>query len=416
MKHANLRRCLATVGAAALVVTALTVPASAAQAKAAPAKAPAAAYDTGRNDLQTVADAYRASFKDLSPEAALTAARAQAGSATFRQSLDVEKDTWAGGWFDPHTAEFHIAVTTPAAAKDVATAAARTPGLIVNTHQVARSMRELGEQVERIRSGTDKLAKAADGDVTIDVLTNEVVVRVPKTRFAALSAADVPVGVRVEQGTKVTQHLDACTSRTDCDNDLRAGLVLRRSGSLWCSLGFTARSNGIKWALTAGHCVGTIGESWSNGTATIRTVGPATDFLNSGNQDAGAIQVTNAFYTAQTAGRIMIGPSSFSPVTGESFNLVNDVNCLSASYTNPARAGNPCATVTEVGAAIKTKMVGYDPCGGDSGGGWYWLPGSGNRYAVALHSSSLTGCNVANGEAWASPLNAFWSALVYETS
>jgi streptogrisin C len=402
---------MAAVGATVLVVTALAVPAGAAPAKAAPT-----AYDTGRNDLQTVADAYRASFKDLSPESALTAARAQAGSAAFRQGLDISKDTWAGGWFDPHTAEFHIAVTTPAAARDVASVAVRSPGLVVNTHQVARSMRELGEQVERIRTGTDRLAKAADGQVTIDVRTNEVVVRVPKTTFATLAAADVPAGVRVEQGAKVTEHPDACTSRTDCDNDLRAGLVLRRSGTLWCSVGFTARSSGVKFALTAGHCVGTIGETWSNGTGTVRTVGPATDFINSGNQDVGAIQVTNSFYSAQTAGRIMLGPSSFAPVTGESFNLVNDVNCLSASYTDPARSGNPCATVTEVGSSIKTKMSGYDPCGGDSGGGWYWLPGSGGRYAVALHSSSLEGCNVANGVAWASPLNAFWSALVYETS
>lgn len=408
-----MRRYLAAVGAAVLVVTAVGVPASAAPS----ASSKSGAYDTGRNDLQTVADAYRTSFADLSPDAALTAARAQAGSEKFRQGLDVSTDTWAGGWFDPYTAQFHIAVTTPAAAKDVATAAAGSPRLVVTTHQVARSMKELGETVDRIRDGKDKLAKAANGQVTIDVKTNEVVVRVPAATFSTLAAADVPDGVRVEQGEQVTQHPDACTSRTDCDDDLRAGLVLRRSGTLWCSLGFTARSSsGTRWALTAGHCVGTIGETWSNGTGTIRTVGQATDFLNAGNQDAGAIQVTNAYYSAQTAGRIMIGPSSYSPVTGESYNLVNDVNCLSASYTNPARAGNPCATVTEVGASIKTKMAGYDPCGGDSGGGWYWLPGSGSRYAVALHSSSLTGCNVANGEAWASPLNAFWSGLTYETS
>ncbi|WP_033337673.1 chymotrypsin family serine protease [Catenuloplanes japonicus] len=409
MKNVDLRRCLATVGAVTLIVTALAVPAEAAPARA--------AYDTGRNDLQTVADAYRTSFTDLSPAAALTAARAQAGSESFRQGLDIEKATWAGGWFDPYTAEFHIAVTTPAAAKDVSTVAARTPGLVVNTHQVPRSMAELGALVESIRTGKDKLAQAAGGEVTIDVKTNEVVVRVPKAKFSALSATDVPDGVRVEQGDKVSQHPDACTSRTDCDNDLRAGLVLRRSGTLWCSLGFTARdSANNRWALTAGHCVGTLNETWSNGTSTTRTVGPATDFINSGNQDAGAILVTNSFYSTQTAGRIMIGPSSYSPVTGESYNLVNDVNCLSASYTDPARAGNPCATVTDVGTGIKTRMAGYDPCGGDSGGGWYWLPGSGNRWAVALHSSSLEGCNVANGVAWASPLNSFWSGLIYETS
>lgn len=412
MRHTNLRRQLAAVGAAVLVATAFTAPANAAPA------ASWKAYDTGQDELRTVADTYRASFPDLSSEAALTAARAQASSEKFRQSLDVDKATWAGGWFDPYTARFHIAVTTPAAAKEVATAAAQTPDLAVTTHQVTRSMRELGELVERIRKGKDKLSQAANGDanVTIDVKTNEVVVRAAPAKFSTLSATDVPVGVRVERGGQLTEHLDACTSRSDCDNDLRAGLVLRRSGTLWCSLGFTARSSGIRWALTAGHCLGSIGETWSNGTSTIRTIGPATDSLNSGAQDVTAIRVTNAFYSAQTAGRIMIGPSSYAPVTNESYNLVGDVNCLSASYTNPARAGNPCATVTNVGSNIKTRMTGYDPCGGDSGGGWYWNPGSGNRYAVALHSSSLEGCNVANGVAWASPLNSFWGDLVYETS
>ncbi|WP_117208434.1 hypothetical protein [Allorhizocola rhizosphaerae] len=414
MRSTYLRRCQAAAGATLLVVATFATSANA--APAGDSKAGQPAYDTGANDLRTVADAYRASFTDLSPEAALNAARAQARSEKFKQGLDITKESWAGGWFDPYTARHHIAVTTPAAAKDVAALAAKTPGLSVDTHQVTRSMRELGALVEQIRGGSDKLAKVANNQVTIDVKTNEVVVRVPQAQFATLTAADVPVGVRVEQGSQVSEHLDACTSRTDCDNDLRAGLVLRRSGTLWCSLGFTARSGGTRWALTAGHCIGTIGETWSNGTSTIRTVGPATDALNSGNQDAGAIQVTNAFYSAQTAGRIMVGPSSFAAVTGESYNLVNEVNCLSASYTNPARAGNPCATVTDVGASIKTRMSGYDPCGGDSGGGWYWLPGSGNRYAVALHSSSLEGCNVANGVAWASPLNAFWGGLVYETS
>jgi streptogrisin C len=414
MKQLNLRRYVAAAGAAVLVVTALTTPANASPTGQFKAGAPA--YDTGTNDLQTVADAYRATFKDLSRDAALTAARAQAGSAKFRQGLDPNKETWAGGWFDPYTAQFHIAVTTQAAANDVAAVAAQTPKLAVKTHLATRSMRELGEMVEQIRNGTDRLAKAANGHVTIDVKTNEVVVRVPQTQFATLTAADVPHGVRVEPGTQVKEHLDACTSRTDCDNDLRAGLVLRRSGTLWCSLGFTARSGGVRFALTAGHCIGTIGETWSNGTSTIRTVGPATDFIDSGARDAGAIQVTNAFYSAQTAGRIMIGPSGFAAVTGESFNLVNDVNCLSASFTNPARAGNPCATVTEAGAGIKTRMSGYDPCGGDSGGGWYWLPGDGTRWAVALHSSSTEGCNVAGGTASASPLLFFWSGLVYETS
>ena len=91
--------------------------------------------------------------------------------------------------------------------------------------------------------------------------------------------------------------------------------------------------------------------------------------------------------------------------------------CLSASYPNPARAGNPCGTVGSTNDPNRRNMVridGYDSCPGDSGGGWYWLPGSGNRWASALHSRSEEGCNVTPARSWASPLNAFHNDLAYE--
>ncbi|MET0132591.1 MAG: hypothetical protein ABW215_03260, partial [Kibdelosporangium sp.] len=201
------------------------------------------------------------------------------------------------------------------------------------------------------------------------------------------------------------------------------GLVIRNGnpGQHWCSIGFTARNAADqRITLTAGHCSTGVGQVWTNGTATIRIVGSVSGRIDSGVQDVTRIVSTNAFYGDVHSGRIYIGPPNVtSPVTGESFLLNGDVVCLSASFTNPTRFGNPCATVTSTSDAAVRGMVrieGYDACGGDSGGGWYWFPPSGNRWAVALHSRSTAGCNATPATSWASPLNSFYSDLVYENS
>ena len=39
------------------------------------------------------------------------------------------------------------------------------------------------------------------------------------------------------------------------------------------------------------------------------------------------------------------------------------------------------------------RVNGLDACGGDSGGGWYWLTPSGRRIAYGIHSRSNIGCH-----------------------
>jgi streptogrisin C len=383
----------------------------------------AGAYDQGAagDPLQTVAQAYRTSYPDLAPEAAQAAAAAQASAGEALKAELVERwDTFGGGWFDAYTATYHLAVTRPAAGEALA-AIGTARGVAVDTPVVDRSLDELNAQVEDLQTGDGALARAADGRVGIDVTTNQVVAAVPAGQVGSLTR-QAPAGVTVIPAEQTAFEYDACTSRSNCDNFLAAGLVLRNgAGTPWCSLGFTARNAaGQRITLTAGHCSTGIGETWSNGTATIRTVGNVSGRIFSGNQDVSRIVSTNAFYGNVNSGRIYINtPPGWFPVTGESFLLVGDVACLSASFTNPARSGNPCGTVGSTSDPQRFNMVridGYDACGGDSGGGWYWLPGSGNRWAVALHSNSESGCNNPTAaRSWASPLNAFYPDLVYET-
>ncbi|MFC0109820.1 hypothetical protein [Kibdelosporangium aridum] len=389
----------------------------AAPATAAPAKV-TGAYDTGTDAVATITQAYLTSHPDLTPAKARAAAQAQTAGEDLKAEISKQWKSFGGGWFDPYTASYHLAVTSASAGKSLAAIGA-SKGVKVDTPLVARSLDQLNAEAEALRNGTSALAKAAAGNVGIDVKTNQVVAAVPAAaRRAELSQA----GVSVVNSPNTAVQADACTDRANCDDFLAAGLILRNgTGQHWCSLGFTARNaNNQRITLTAGHCSTGIGEVWSNGTATIRTVGSVSGRIDAGVSDVTRIVSTNAFYDGVNSGKIYIGAgSATAPVKGKSFFLVNDVACLSASYTNPARAGNPCATVTNTSDAGTRGMVridGYDACGGDSGGGWYWLAPSGNRWATALHSRSNTGCNVANGTSWASPLTAFYSDLTYEVS
>ena len=413
------RRLLAVAGAAALTASVLaTAPAGAAPG---PAAGP---YDRGPagDALQTIAQTYLATSPGLTPAAAQAAAAAQAsGGEALKVAIKQQWKAFGGGWFDPYTATYHVAVTTTAAGKALAGIGA-TRGVAVKTPLVARSLDQLTAQAAALRTGKTALARAANGNVGIDVKTNQVVASVAAGKATSLRR-QAPEGVTVVAAKKLDVEADACTTRANCDDFLAAGLTIRNGnpGVHSCSLGFTARNAANqRITLTAGHCSTGVGQVWSNGTSTIRVIGSVSGRIDSGNVDVTRIVSTNTFYGNVNSGRIYVSPAANTvPVKGESFLLVNDVACLSARFTAPATAGNPCGTVGSIADAGNRGMVrvdGYDACPGDSGGGWYWLAPSGNRYAVSLHSRSESGCNATPARSWSSPLNAFYSDLNYETS
>jgi streptogrisin C len=414
-------RLLAVAASAALTASLLAGPASA-QPAIGPAAAPAVDQGDAGDARQAIAGAYRAAYPDLTPAAARAAAAAQGQGESLKLALVEHPDTFGGAWFDPYAATYHIAVTTPAARSEVVDLGASLD-LTVETHLVEYSLAELEELADELRTGSDALSRAADGQVGIDVTTNEVVVALPSSQLPRFGSAEVPAGVTLVEDEELAVELDVCTSRANCNDSLRSGLVLRRSGVEWCSAGFTARSSGTRWVLTSGHCAG-LNESWSTGTSPNQTtIGPMTDAIDSGVVDAGAIRVDNASYAADTLGRIYISGTSWSPVVGAApsmgFILQGETVCISARITAPATVGNPCGVIASTSDPQKRGMMrvsGYDACPGDSGGGWYWLSSSGNRWAYGLHSRSETGCNAAPNNSWFSPIPSFWTGLVYDTA
>ena len=440
MKLSQPRLLLVRAGAVALAVSLVSGPAAAAPGPAAaagpagapvpaaapvpagapgPAAKPGPAVDTGAAEdaVEAAARTYRTVYPQMSEGAARTAASQQELRKQLHRMLAQDADTYGGAWFDPPSGVSHLALTT-AAAEARAEQAGRALGIAVRTHRVARSFVELEKQAAALRTGTDPFSRAAHGQVGIDVTTNSVTVALAPDQLSRFAGA-APAGVRlVPLGTE-TSEADVCTARNNCNDSLRAGLVVIGSGG--CSLGFTARgTTGVRWALTAGHCAGSTTTTWSTAGTSIGPLNPI-NAIDSGAVDAAAIQVTNAGYAADTVGRIYISGGSWVGVKGSaptlSFIWAGDTVCLSARYQAPATSGNPCAVVTNTSDPSNRGLVrveGYDACNGDSGGGWYWLPASGNRYAFGLHSRSSSGCNDPAAVSWFSALPMFWTALSYE--
>jgi len=369
----------------------------------------AAKPDPGRTteDPRVVLDSQIAAYRNAYPGIAEEQARLSAEQQDERKLVYEEllKDGgrgFGGAWYEPTTGVLHVNVTNGGAERR-AQDAARSQGVTVETHRVQRSEADLASRAERVRKGNDKLAKAAKGQVGYDVTTNTVVVAVPADQLAELEADGVPEGVTVVADPQIVTEEDyGCTSRTACDYTIRAGSALWRSstGNDVCSVGFTGRDSwNRRYTLTAGHCSNGNNVTWGTGTAAI---GPMYASADSGALDAAIIQVTNPWFTSDAGGEIYQTLSVNYVAPTLSYITAGETVCLSANFTDPA-GGNRCGVVgTNSDPAMRgmVRVNGLDACGGDSGGGWYWLASSTYRVAYGLHSRSDTGCNVSGGRSW----------------
>lgn len=368
----------------------------------------ALANDTGDNAIEAGTDAYLAAYPNLSKAQARSAASRSDARRAVYDAAAADAATFGGAWFDPVSGIVHVAGTTDAATKRAA-ALGRQHGLNVRAYKVARSAAELEAQAAELRAGRGEIGQAAQGKVGIDVKTNQVVAAVPSSRRAALarSAAAADGDVKVVDDPGIAVEADAgCTARNACDWTLRAGSVMWRSNSSipWCSIGFTARNaSNTRFVYTAGHC--TTGNAITWGVAG-QNIGPMSSSMDSGAVDAAVIRVTNGWFTGDTGGEIYVqnSISGWSPVKGVAptvgYMVAGETICLSANFTQPAVAGNSCGilgTNSDAGVRGMARVDGLDACGGDSGGGWYWLSSSGNRYAYGIHSRSDSGCHGSAG-------------------
>ena len=376
-----------------------------------------AAADTGGNAFEANVAAYKAAYPQLSDARARAAAAGADARRAVYDAAAADAATFGGAWFDATTGTVNLAATTDAAVSRAA-ALGRQYAVAVKPVKVKRSAAALEAGAAELRAGRDELAKAAAGNVGIDVKTNEVVVALPADRKAALAGKAASRGAKVVSAATRRPELDAgCTSRAACDWTLRAGSIMWRgtvaAPTPWCSIGFTARNaSNTRFVYTAGHCTVGLGTNWGIGG---QDIGPMTAAMDSGAVDAGIIQVTNSWFTGDTGGEIYISASTsgWAPVKGVApsvaYMVAGETVCLSANYTQPDVWGNSCGvlgTNSDPGVGGMARVDGIDACGGDSGGGWYWASSSGNRYAYGIHSRSDFGCHGDGGgtHSWYTPI------------
>ena len=395
--------------------------------------ATASAADNGGSAIEAGIAAYESAYPQLSAAQARAAAAGSDARRAVYDAAAADAQTFGGAWFDPATGIVHLAATTDAAIKRAA-AIGRQYAVAVTTHKVKRSAAALEADAASIRGGKDELARAAGGNVGVDVTSNEVVVAVPSDRKAALASTASGRGARLVSASSKAPELDAdCTARDTCDWTLRAGIVMWRgtttSNTPWCSVGFTGRNaNGTRFVLTAGHCTTGIGVNWGTWN---QNIGPMGNAVDSGVVDTSAIQVTNSWFTGDSGGQIYVNPgiggccdlNGVAPTVG--YMVQGETVCLSANFTQPTVNGNSCGvlgTNSDAGVRGMARVDGLDACGGDSGGGWYWLSSSGNRYAYGIHSRSDGGCHGDSGgtRSWYTPVasakaNANFSSINIET-
>ena len=359
--------------------------------------------------LEAQVAAYRAAYPRLSVDLARRAAEHQGERKLVYDDLVRNGDRdFGGAWFDPTTGVLHVAVTNTGAERRALTTA-REHGVEVETHRVRRPVAQLEAQAASLRQGTSPVARAARGQVGYDVRTNTVVASVPADQRARLEAEGLPDGVTLVDDPHIATEQDyGCTSRTACDWTIRAGSVLWRgaTGNNVCSVGFTGRdSSNRRYTLTAGHCSNGNGVTWGTGTAPI---GPMMASINSGAQDAAVVRVTNSWFAADGGGEIYLNTAVNYVAPTVSYIWAGETVCLSANFTNPT-GPNRCGVVgTNSDPAVRgmVRVDGLDACGGDSGGGWYWLASSTYRVAYGVHSRSDVGCQGSNGgnRSWFSPI------------
>ena len=416
MKGFDWRAAAAVTGAAITALVATSAVAAAADTPAADRGAP----------LKVAADTYRAAFPGISDAAARAAAVDEDARKRIHETLTRDSaSTYGGAWFDPPSGILHVNATTQRTAAS-AQRLARDLGVDVRTHLVRRSFTELERQAAALRQGGNVLSRNARGQVGIDVETNRVVAAVPSSRVNALRQLNLPSGVSVVSDPRLRVVEDAgCTSRNACDWTIRAGSKLWRGSAasgFVCSVGFTARNaSNTRFTYTAGHCSNGNGVNWGTGALSI---GPMAASRNVGVLDAAIIRVSNSWFTGDLGGEIYheTAPGRSLALNGVaptvSYMLQGERVCLAANFTQP-NGPNLCGVigaVSDPAVSGKTRVNGVDACPGDSGGGWYWLTSTNRRIAYGLHSQSMTGCHVANGRSWYTPIATAraWSGLNVE--
>lgn len=342
-------------------------------------------------------------------------------------------DTFGGSWYDVDADVMHIAATSGLVLESLVEEATGA-GVPAQGHVVAHSYRALNAIAETINAGRHaSLGSAAARRAGVDAQRNRVVVSLPTPAYSRHRGLANAEPIVVEPATDAPRAVpNACTDRFSCAAPLTGGVAIWQGtqGNRQCSLAYTgSKSDGSRWAITAGHCTA-LNEIWGHyGTA----IGPvrylSKPWDGAGGNDSALIRMDNAVWRDAAGGYQYHGG-----VSGHRVNLdyaiafmstieVGDVVCFNAWHSD--YGGSNCGTIDIVSDSANyglTRVNGYAPCGGDSGGSVLYYPGNNARWGYGIHSGSTDGACPPNAGsshyAWFSPLpraQAAWGGVTVET-
>ncbi len=160
-------------------------------------------------------------------EAAKIAATSQDIRKELHGQLVKDAKTYGGGYFDPPTGITHVALTNQEAA-DRAADAGKALGLTVEARVVTYNYDELEQLADSVRTEKTELGKVAKGRVGVEVSSNSVTVALTREEAASLPKDAVLEWVTIVPASTEDIEEDVCTSRANCNDSLRAGLVISR--------------------------------------------------------------------------------------------------------------------------------------------------------------------------------------------
>jgi streptogrisin C len=385
-----------------IVVAALLVGAVLVATSASPAAGMGRPADTGTPDQDLAVRSYLSAFPNLTYQQARQRVRQQAArELLIGRWVEQYEASFGGTWYDPATGTWHVAATN----RDVLTvlvAEARNNGIPVASHLVQHSYRELAAIAETVNAGRHPtLGRAAIERARVDVERNRVSVNLGPQDVTPNARAALGEPVVVEPVADSPHPTPAaCTDRFSCAAPLTGGVAIWQGslGNYVCSLGYTGRkSDGSRWAITAGHCTDTLNEVWGHYGTPIGPVRFRNNPYDTGSgTDTALIRMDDPVWK-DAAG----GYQYHNTVSGHRVDLdsvitsvaqieVGNVVCFNGTHTDGFSSN--CGTVDIVidtcdGCFGLTRVSGYASCGGDSGGSVLSYP-SGQRRGVGIISGS----------------------------
>jgi len=370
----------------------------------------------------------------ISPTGAMQAITVQgdiARSGILAKLEAVTGSAFGGAWFEPAAAQLHVGVTSSNSRETAERAIARTgltPEVVVTPVPTAMpelltAQRRWDHKLaamfarEEVRTGIEPQRNA----VSV-VLGSSVppVLRAALERAASASKVDISISVRPGQFSVTPNAKTECEkfakNTAVCNRSITAGVTI--SGAGICTAGPLAINNKKeRVVLTAGHCIGAVGENWSAKeiAGAEKVIGPVEAFANGGvaenekKGDYADIRIEAGWQTGKPAIPAFAvttewlkmnegGEKTSYPVRGERAPVVKNTNCHEGQTSGESCGEIKMLNVTFI-AKKKWKEGQVEDTGanlisesGDSGGPWLFIEPNREALMEGTHSGDVSEC------------------------